>query len=205
MNDRTAILRAASREAAARTSGARERMLARASDEHLLDVALGEADSPIGRLLLAVTRRGLVTVAFDDEERDTVLERLAREVSPRIATAPEATDEVRRELDEYFTGQRRRFDLRVDRRLMHPFAKEVLIATGKVGYGRLATYGEIAARIGRPKAARAVGAALGSNPIPIVVPCHRIVGVGGRLTGYAGGLDRKERLLALEGSLLRTT
>jgi methylated-DNA-[protein]-cysteine S-methyltransferase len=205
MNDRTAILRAASREAAARTSGARERMLARASDEHLLDVALGEADSPIGRLLLAVTRRGLVTVAFDDEERDTVLERLAREVSPRIATAPEATDEVRRELDEYFTGQRRRFDLRVDRRLMHPFAKEVLIATGKVGYGRLATYGEIAARIGRPKAARAVGAALGSNPVPIVVPCHRIVGVGGRLTGYAGGLDRKERLLALEGSLLRTT
>jgi methylated-DNA-[protein]-cysteine S-methyltransferase len=205
MNDRTAILRAASREAAARTSGARERMLARASDEHLLDVALGEADSPIGRLLLAVTRRGLVTVAFDDEERDAVLERLAREVSPRIATAPEATDEVRRELDEYFTGQRRRFDLRVDRRLMHPFAKEVLIATGKVGYGRLATYGEIAARIGRPKAARAVGAALGSNPVPIVVPCHRIVGVGGRLTGYAGGLDRKERLLALEGSLLRTT
>ncbi len=205
MNDRTAILRAASREAAARTSGASERMLARASEEHLLDVVLGETDSPIGRLLLAVTRRGLVTVAFDDEERDAVLERLAREVSPRIATTPAATDEVRRELDEYFAGQRRRFDLRVDRRLMHPFAKEVLTATSRVGYGRLATYGEIAARIGRPKAARAVGAALGSNPVPIVVPCHRIVGVGGRLTGYAGGLDRKERLLTLEGSLLRTT
>jgi methylated-DNA-[protein]-cysteine S-methyltransferase len=88
---------------------------------------------------------------------------------------------------------------------MHPFAKQVLAATDRVGYGQLATYGEIAARIGRPTAARAVGAALGSNPVPIVVPCHRVVGASGRLTGYAGGLERKERLLALEGSLLRTT
>jgi methylated-DNA-[protein]-cysteine S-methyltransferase len=204
-DETTTILRSAGRGAATRTAGARERMLARAVADGLLDVALGEADSPIGRLLVAVTRRGLVTVAFEDEDREAVLARLARELSPRIATAPSATDEVRRELDEYFAGERRRFDLRVDRRLMHPFAKQVLAATSRVGYGRLATYGEIAARIGRPTAARAVGAALGSNPVPIVVPCHRVVGASGRLTGYAGGLERKERLLVLEGSLLRTT
>lgn len=204
-DETTTTLRAAGRAAATRTADARERTLARAVADGLLDVALGETDSPIGRLLVAVTRRGLVAVAFEDEDREAVLDRLARELSPRIATAPSATDEVRRELDEYFAGERRRFDLRIDRRLMHPFATQVLAATSRVGYGRLATYGEIAARIGRPTAARAVGAALGSNPVPIVVPCHRVIGASGRLTGYAGGLARKERLLALEGSLLRTT
>lgn len=205
MSDEATILRAASGEAASRVADARERVIARASDEHLLDVALGEVDSPIGRLLVAVTRRGLVTVIFEDEDHDDLVGRLARVLSPRIATAPGATEEVRRELDEYFAGRRNRFDVRVDRRLMHPFTKEVLAATGRVRYGELATYGEIATRIGRPKAARAVGAALGANPVPIVVPCHRVVGAGGRLTGYAGGLDRKGWLLTLEGSIGRTT
>jgi methylated-DNA-[protein]-cysteine S-methyltransferase len=201
MTDETTLLRRAGREAVARSAEARDRLAAAAAAERLLDVALGETDSPIGRLLVAVTRRGLATIAFEDEDRDVVLERLARDLSPRILTSSAATDEARRELDEYFAGERRRFELRLDRRLMYPFAREVLAATARVGYGRLATYGEIAARIGRPKAARAVGAALGSNPIPIVVPCHRVVGAGGRLTGYAGGLHRKERLLALEGTL----
>lgn len=205
MTDRSMMMRIASREAAGRTGGVTERLIARAADERLIDVALGETDSPIGRLLVAVTRRGLAAIVFEDEDRDAALDRLARELSPRIVTAPAVTDEVRRELDEYFDGTRRRFGVRVDRRLMHPFAKEVLSATSRVGYGHLATYGQIAVRIGRPNAARAVGAALGSNPIPIVVPCHRVIGASGRLTGYAGGLERKERLLALEGSLLRTT
>jgi methylated-DNA-[protein]-cysteine S-methyltransferase len=116
------------------------------------------------------------------------------------ATAP--TDEARRQLEQYFGGDRRRFEITVDRSLIGPFAKKVLQATSEVGYGELATYGDIAGRIDRPKAARAVGSALGSNPIPIVIPCHRIVGAGGKLTGYAGGLPRKETLLRLEGSLL---
>ena len=111
------------------------------------------------------------------------------------------TDEARRELDEYFRRARTRFDVKVDRRLIGDFAWEVLRATRRVPFGRTATYGEVAATIGRPKAARAVGGALGSNPIPIVIPCHRVMGAGGKLTGYAGGLPRKELLLELEGVL----
>ena len=169
--------------------------------EGLIDVALADLDSPIGRLTVAVTPRGLARIVFESEDLDEELERLAHVLSPRVLVAARAADDVRRELDEYFGGARRRFDLKLDRRLMTPFAREVLAATARVGFGHLATYGEIASRIGRPKAARAVGAALGSNPIPIVVPCHRVVGAGGRLTGYAGGLPRKEALLRLEGSL----
>jgi methylated-DNA-[protein]-cysteine S-methyltransferase len=181
--------------------GSLDALARRAAAEGLLDVAISEMPSPLGSLLVAVTRRGLACVAYENEDRDEVLGRLARLVSPRILEAPAATDEVRRELDEYFGGRRRRFDLPLDRRLMTPFARRVLAATARIGFGDLATYGQIAARIGKPGASRAVGAALGSNPIPIVVPCHRVVGAGGRLTGYAGGLERKERLLTLEGSL----
>lgn len=188
-------------EADLRSRAVAGKLTARAAQERLLDVALGVAPSPIGDLLLAVTPRGLAYVAFESEDRDEVLARIARELSPRILEAPELTDDVRRELDDYFAGHRTRFDLRLDRRLMHPFAKQVLAATSRVPFGRLATYGEIAGRVGKPKAARAVGAALGSNPIPVVVPCHRVVGAGGKLTGYTGGLDRKRLLLRLEGSL----
>ena len=186
-------LRISTQEAERRSRQAAERFRAAAPDTGLVDVAVGTMGSPVGELLVAVTPRGLTAIAFEGDDRDRVLDRLARGLSP--------TDDVRRELDEYFRGARRRFDLRLDRRLMSPFAKDVLGATARVPFGRLATYGEIAGRIGRPKAARAVGAALGANPIPIVVPCHRVIGAGGNLTGYGGGLPRKELLLRLEGSL----
>jgi methylated-DNA-[protein]-cysteine S-methyltransferase len=172
-----------------------------AARDGLLDVAVATMDSPIGELLVAVTPRGLAYVAFQDDDRDELYARLARGLSPRILEAAAPTDETRRELNEYFRHERRRFDLKVDRRLIGDFAWEVLRATRKVTFGHTATYGEVAAAIGRPKAARAVGGALGSNPIPIVIPCHRVVGSGGRLTGYAGGLPRKELLLELEGVL----
>jgi methylated-DNA-[protein]-cysteine S-methyltransferase len=193
---------APAREADAASRAAAARLADRAAAEDLADVALATMDSPVGELLVAVTPEGLVAIAFDDEYRDRVVARLAREVSPRVLVAAAPTDEARRELEEYFRGQRHGFELRLDRRLSGPFAQKVLRATSRVGFGELATYGEIAARIDRPHAARAVGRALGSNPIPIVVPCHRIVGADGSLTGYAGGLSRKETLLRLEGSLL---
>jgi methylated-DNA-[protein]-cysteine S-methyltransferase len=174
----------------------------RAAGEGLVDVAVATMDSPIGELFVAVTPRGLVSIAFEDEHRNNVLERLTREVSPRVLEAAAPTDETRRELEEYFRAERRRFDVRIDRRLIGDFAWSVLRATSRVRFGELATYGQIAERIDRPKAARAVGRALGSNPIPIVIPCHRVVGAGGSLTGYAGGLPRKQVLLRLEGSLL---
>ena len=192
---------APAREASEASLVATSRFAARAADEHLVDVAVASMDSPIGELVVAVTPKGLVSIAFEDENRDELLERLAREVSPRVLEAAVPTDEARRELDEYFRAERRRFDLRVDRRLIGEFAWSVLRATSRVGFGELATYGQIAARIDRPKAARAVGRALGSNPIPIVIPCHRIVGASGSLTGYAGGLPRKRTLLRLEGSI----
>ena len=188
----------ASDEAARRAS---EALVQRATDDGLVDVALATMDSPVGELLVAVTRKGLVTVAFEDEPRDEVVERLARRISPRVLEAAPPTDAARRELEEYFDARRHVFDLGIDRRLIGEFAWSVLRATSRVGFGELATYGQIAERIRRPKAARAVGRALGSNPIPIVIPCHRIVGASGSLTGYAGGLPRKQALLRLEGSL----
>jgi methylated-DNA-[protein]-cysteine S-methyltransferase len=168
-----------------------------------LDVALGTLDSPIGELLVAVTSRGLAAVSFEDEDgyRQQLLARIAREISPRILASAKATDEWRRELEEYFAAQRTTFELRVDRRLIHGIALDVLRQTSKIPYGELSTYGTIAGKIGQPKAARAVGRALGSNPIPIVIPCHRVIGASGKLTGYAGGLDRKVALLELEGVL----
>lgn len=175
-----------------------ERLRARALDEGLLDVAYAELDSPLGELLVAVTPRGLVRIAYEDE--DAVLDELAREVSPRLLRAPERTDEVRRELEAYFAGDRRAFDLPLDWSLIRGFARRVLRATARVPFGQVTTYGTVAAEAGSPRAARAAGNALGSNPIPIVVPCHRVLHAGGGLGGYAGGLDRKRFLLSLEGS-----
>lgn len=174
--------------------------LAAAND--LLDVAMGSVASPIGELLVAVTPRGLARVAFADEDRDDVVRELAIGLSPRVLESARATDEIRRELDEYFDHRRTRFDVRVDRRLIHGIARDVLAQTSRIPFGRTSTYGEIAGKIGRPRAARAVGNALGSNPIPIVIPCHRVLRAGGALGGYGGGVDRKETLLALEGSIL---
>ena len=188
-------------DAERRAQAASVRLAAAAAEQDLVDVALGDMDSPIGPLTLAMTEEGLLRVVFASEDRDATLDRVAREVSPRILDAPARTDEARRQLDAYFAGALRRFDLALDRRLMSRFVRSVLDRTEQVGFGEVATYGQVAKDLGRPTAARAVGAALGTNPIPIVVPCHRIVGANGRLTGYAGGLERKEFLLRLEGSL----
>jgi methylated-DNA-[protein]-cysteine S-methyltransferase len=192
----------ATAEAERRSRDAAERFRGAAFDDGLVDVAVGTVDSPVGELFVAVTPRGLASIAFEGVDRDRLMARFVRELSPRVVAAARATDDVRRELDEYFGGARRRFDLPLDRRLMSRFMAEVLGATSKVTFGHLATYGEIAVRIGRPSSARAVGAALGANPIPIVIPCHRVVGANGKLTGYGGGLPRKEALLSLEGALL---
>jgi len=173
-----------------------------AAADDLLDVAVGSVASPIGDLLVAVTPRGLARVAFDDEDREVVLWELASALSPRVLESARATDEVRRELDEYFDRRRTRFDVPVDRRLIHGIARDVLAQTSRIPFGHTSTYGAIAGKIGRPRAARAVGNALGSNPIPIVIPCHRVLRAGGALGGYGGGVDRKETLLALEGAVL---
>ncbi|MDP9184601.1 MAG: methylated-DNA--[protein]-cysteine S-methyltransferase [Actinomycetota bacterium] len=186
-------------EARIRTRRADQALIEAAEDAGLIDVALGTMDSPVGELLLAVTSRGLACVAYDDQDRDRLLDRFARELSPRVLRSTGPTDEARHQLEQYFAGKRRGFELTLDRRLMGSFARTVLEATARVPFGQVSTYGRVATEIARPHAARAVGAALGSNPIPIVVPCHRIVGASGKLTGYAGGLHRKEYLLHLEG------
>ena len=167
----------------------------------LLDAAYDVIDSELGPLLAAVTDRGLARITYDaDPEQE--LERLARVAGPRVLRAPRALDPTRRELDDYFAGRRRMFDLELDLRGQAPFAIAVLAELAKVPYGRTATYGELAARAGNARAARAVGMVMNRNPIPIVLPCHRIVGASGSLVGYGGGLERKEKLLRLEGAVL---
>jgi methylated-DNA-[protein]-cysteine S-methyltransferase len=148
-----------------------------------------------------LTRRGLVRLSYPDEGVDAQLEELAERISPRILEAPERTDRVRRELDDYFAGRRQRFDVPVDWRLVRGFAGNVLRATARIPFGQVSTYRDVAATAGSPNAYRAAGNALGSNPIPIVVPCHRVLHAGGGLGGYTGGLDRKRFLLQLEGVL----
>jgi methylated-DNA-[protein]-cysteine S-methyltransferase len=176
---------------------------ARAEEESLLDVAYAPMDSPLGRLLVFVTPRGVLKIGYEDEPVDAALEEVAERVSPRVLEAPERTDAVRRELDAYFAGMRRRFDVRVDWSLVRGFAGGVLRATAQVPYGSVTTYGEVAAAAGSPRAAQAAGNALHFNPIPIVVPCHRVLPADHRLGGYAGGPERKRFLLALEGASVR--
>ena len=173
----------------------------RATEAGLLDVAYGTLDSPLGKLIVAVTPRGVVRIAYEGELEEGVLRELAERVSPRVLRAPERTDTARRELEGYFAGSVRRFDLPVDWSLVHGFAVGVLQATARVPFGHVATYGEMAASAGSPRAARAAGNALHINPIPIVVPCHRIVPASGGIGGYGGGEDRKRFLLDLEGAL----
>jgi methylated-DNA-[protein]-cysteine S-methyltransferase len=169
----------------------------RAAAAKLIDVAYARIDSPLGPLVAAATRKGLALLHYGDD--DAVLQQLADKVSPRILHAPTQLDEVRRELDEYFDGRRRKFGFRVDWVLMGPFQQKVLKATYRIPFGRVATYRDVASKAGAPKGSRAAGNALGANPIPIVVPCHRVVRTGGALGGYTGGLHRKEFLLELEG------
>jgi len=175
------------REAAARTG--------------LLDAAYDIVDSPVGPLLVAASTRGLLRVSFDPDPQYE-LARLAQLAGPRVLRAPRAVDDVRRELDEYFEERRTSFDLTLDLRGITPFSMRVLGELALVPYGRTATYGELAARAGKPGAARAVGTIMNRNPVPIVLPCHRIVGSTGALVGYGGGLERKELLLRLEGARL---
>jgi methylated-DNA-[protein]-cysteine S-methyltransferase len=201
LNTRALKALAGKRQADRRSEAAAAALATAAAERGLLDVAVGSTDSPVGELLLAVTPRGLAYVAFEEESREKLLARLAHDLSPRILEHVAATDEVRRQLDEYFAGERTRFELRLDRRLMRGIARDVLAATARVPFGRTTTYGAVAERIGRPRASRAVGNALGSNPIPIVVPCHRVLRAGGDVGGYAGGPARKRRLLWLEDAL----
>jgi methylated-DNA-[protein]-cysteine S-methyltransferase len=171
-----------------------------AATEHLLDVAYDLVDSPVGTLLVAATERGLCRIAYDaDPERE--VDRLARAFGMRILRSARPIEPARRQLDEYFAGSRQRFDLAVDLALQADFNRRVLRELARVPYGEVVTYGELAARAARPRAARAVGTVMNRNPLPIVLPCHRVIGSNGKLTGYAGGLERKESLLRLEGAL----
>jgi methylated-DNA-[protein]-cysteine S-methyltransferase len=166
----------------------------------LLDVAYATTDSPLGTLLLATTPRGLVRLAYvDHEDEDEVLEQLATEVSPRVLRVGRRLDDPRRELDQYFAGRREQFDLPLDWQLSRGFGRRVLKATARIPFGSTATYKQVATEAGNARAYRAAGNALGSNPIPIIVPCHRILHSGGGLGGYTGGLDRKRVLLTVEG------
>ncbi len=175
---------------------------ARAEREGLIDVAYTVDDTPMGPLMVAGTERGLVMVAYMLDGLEGRLDVLAREISPRVVEAPARLDVARRELDEYFAGSRRDFDVPIDWALVHGFAREVLRATAAIPYGGWSTYGEVAAAAGSPRGSRAAGNALGSNPIPIVIPCHRVMRAGGAIGGYTGGLDRKRFLLGLEGAQL---
>ena len=177
------------------------RLAGRATDAGLLDVAYGILDSPLGPLAVMVTPRGLVRLSYGDEAIEAQLDELADRVSPRILEAPERTDAVRRQLDEYFEGDRRSFDVPIDWSLVRGFAGNVLRATARIPFGSVSSYRDIATAAGSPNAYRAAGNALGSNPIPIVVPCHRVLHSGGGLGGYTGGLERKRHLLHLEGVL----
>lgn len=173
----------------------------RAADDGLLDVAYGTYESPLGPLTVVVTPRGVVRLSYAHEAVDAQLDAIAASISPRILHAPARTDAVRRQLDGYFGGTRRDFDVPVDWRLVRGFAADVLRATARIPFGAVSSYREIATEAGSPNAYRAAGNALGSNPIPIVVPCHRVLHAGGGLGGYTGGLDRKRFLLRLEGVL----
>jgi methylated-DNA-[protein]-cysteine S-methyltransferase len=165
------------------------------------DVAYAVIDSPIGALVAAATPHGLVRLAYEDFNGglDAVLESLAGKLSPRILESPQRLDGVRRELDEYFAGRREDFDLPIDWALYSDFGRRVLQATAAIPFGQTASYGDVARAAGNVKASRAAGRALGANAIPIVVPCHRVIGTSGKLTGYTGGMHRKEALLRLEG------
>jgi methylated-DNA-[protein]-cysteine S-methyltransferase len=179
-----------------------ERFRTAAAAEGLLDVAYDVLeDTPIGPLLVGVTDRGVCRIWFDPQP-DLVLETLARLHGPRVLRSSTPVDRVRRELDEYFAGKRQHFEVEPDVRFLPEYNQRVLEQLARVEYGTTTTYGSLAELTGNRGAARAVGTVMNRNPVPIVLPCHRVVGANGNLTGYAGGLDRKVQLLRLEGALL---
>lgn len=177
------------------------KLAAAAARDGVLDVAYRTIDSPVGALLLAGTGEGLVRVAYASENHEAVLQSLADRISPRVLAARDRMDLAAREFDEYFAGRRRAFDLALDWRLVHGFRRTVLgTLASDIGYGDTASYAALATLAGNPKAVRAVGTACATNPLPVVVPCHRVVRSDGSLGGYLGGPEAKRTLLALEGS-----
>lgn len=177
-----------------------DRLVAAAEGEGVLDIAYRTIETPVGVLLLAATGDGLVRVAYEREEHDAVLESLAVRVSPRILYAPGRLDRAAREVEEYFTGRRRSFDVPLDLRLATGFRRSVLAHLPQIIYGRTQSYAQVAASAGRPRAVRAVGTACATNPLPVVVPCHRVVRSDGSPGGYVGGVEAKHALLSLERS-----
>jgi methylated-DNA-[protein]-cysteine S-methyltransferase len=171
-----------------------------AEAEGLLDVAYTTVDSPVGALLLAATPKGLVRVAYDIEDHDRVLDTLAQRLSPRVLRAPKRLDAAARELDEYFGGRRQAFDLPLDLSLSRGFRQLVQRHLPEIGYGQTRTYGQVAALVGNPKAVRAVGTACATNPLPLVVPCHRVLPASGGPGRYVGGPAAKATLLTLEAA-----
>jgi methylated-DNA-[protein]-cysteine S-methyltransferase len=177
-----------------------ERLAAAAEAEHLLDVAYRTIDTPVGSLLLAATETGLVRVAYASEDHEHVLESLSDRISPRILHHPARLDAAARELDEYFHGRRRAFDVGLDWRLSAGFRETVLRHLSDIAYGHTASYATVAGLAGRPKAVRAVGTACATNPLPVIVPCHRVIRSDGSMGGYLGGLEAKTTLLELEAA-----
>lgn len=178
----------------------RHRLGLAAEAEGLLDVAFTTIDSPVGALLLAATPKGLVRVAYDSEDHDRVLETLSQQISPRVLRAPKRLDVAARELEEYFQGQRRSFDLPLDLSLSRGFRLLVQQHLPSIGYGQTRSYRQVAELVGNPKAVRAVGTACATNPLPVVVPCHRVLRNDGTLGGYVGGTVAKTTLLNLEAA-----
>jgi len=178
----------------------RHRLGLAAEAEGLLDVAYTTIDSPVGPLLLAATPKGLVRVAYEVEDHDRVLDTLSQRISPRVLRAPRRLDAAARELDEYFGRQRRTFDLPLDLSLSKGFRQLVQQHLPEIGYGQTRTYGQVAELVGNPRAVRAVGTACASNPLPVVVPCHRVLRADGTPGGYVGGLAAKQALLRLEAA-----
>jgi methylated-DNA-[protein]-cysteine S-methyltransferase len=186
--------------AAVETERARALLIAAAERAGTLDVSYRVVDSPVGALLLAATPAGLVRVAFATEGHDVVLAELADQVSPRVLHATGRLDDAARQLDEYFAGRRRRFDLAVDLQLAHGFRRAVLVHLPEIPYGETASYRDVATSAGHPQAVRAVGTACARNPVPVVLPCHRVVRHDGSLGQYRGGVETKRMLLALEAT-----
>lgn len=195
------LIRAAALADPGAARSAAERFAARAAQEGLIEVAYATTDSPFGPVTLAATDRGLVRLNLPGHDAGDFLARLSQEISPAILESPGSLDDARRELDEYFAGRLKRFSVPLDWRLIHGFQEKVLRATYAIPYGETLTYGEVAAEAGNPRAVRAAGTALGRNPIPLIVPCHRVTRSGGDPGNYRGGPEMKRGLLRLEGSL----
>jgi methylated-DNA-[protein]-cysteine S-methyltransferase len=195
------LLAAVSTDDDAQTLGLlRDRLATAADAAGFLDVSYRHLDSPLGDLLLAATEDGLVRIAYAAEDHDSVLDQLGERISPRILRAPARLDKAARQLDDYFAGTRTGFDLPLDLRLTSGFRRQVLKGLRNIAYGHTASYAAVAQQVGNPRAVRAVGSACATNPVPVVVPCHRVIRSDGTLGNYLGGTDAKRTLLRLESN-----